>query len=336
MMLAVKEEIDVTMMSDPAISAYNIIYNEGARYGKNLKRSYERVKKDGRVMFRKAIDTVASVQPNEFAATVADKSIVILREYRSKVEMVLDAVINFLRQTKFQIPGYEERLSGLEIYEKCSTFVADVSEEAIQKIPEYFSSMFTPVIEYFKSLEFVFSNHVVKGSEILEDFSVAFSNLQKQVIIIVRKISNIQLEDIMNKLNVIVHFGTAQCEKFLQMVQSVNVEKLTNFMTDMYNDAVNSQIFAEVSKQCQKIYDIVLVYLYTVRARVQKMVDNMSPEQLQADIQAWMDRMIDGMNAFENNAIETLKEKSKSVEPFVKMGERNMEIDIPFRFVQSN
>lgn len=333
MMLRLKKQVPTVMemVSDLAVRTYNEIY----RHARSLEGSYERAREQGKVMFKRAVDNLAAVNPSGVMTTITDKTILLLKEYQKKVEIVLDAVVKFLRETKFQIPGYEQRLSGLEAYQKCSAFVADVSEEAVQKIPQYFTSMFTSVLDYFQAIEFTLpgSNHVVSGREILDDLFVALRKIQNQVIVTVRKLGNIQLEDIINKFSAFIQFTNEQSEKFLQTLKSQNVEKLSAFVADVYNDAINSRVLADVAQQVEEARRIVIEYLNVVRAKLQSILADMSSEQLQADIQSWIDLSVKRVNAFQNYVIKTLKEKSKSVEPFVRVGDRQMEVDIPLPFV---
>lgn len=331
-MLGVKKQVLVMeMVIDPAVKTYDAIY----RVARSLKGPFEKAREQGTEMFKSAMTNFAAVDPYDVMSTVADKTIVILREYQKKVEIVLDAVVTFLRETMFQIPGYEQRLSGLEVYQEFTGFVTSVSEEAVQKVPEYFNAMFTSVLEYFQAIEFTLpgSNHIVSGREILEDLFVALKKIQNQVIFTLRKLGEVQLEDVINKFSAFMQFTTEQIEKFLQTLKSQNVEKLATFVTDVYKDATNSRALADVTKQVEVVRKIIVEYLIAVRAKLQAIFADMSFEQLQADIQSWIDLMAKRVNAFHNNVIRTLKEKSKNVEPFVRVGDRQIEVDIPLPFV---
>ncbi|GAA6228828.1 apolipoprotein B-100-like [Lates japonicus] len=332
-MLGLKKQVPTVMemVSDPAVRTYNEIYKHARRVGDSI----EQARKQGKVMFKRAVDNLAAVNPSNVLTTVTDKTILILKEYQKKVEIILGAVVKFLRETKFQIPGYEQRLSGLEVYQKFSAFVADVSEEAVQKIPEYFTSMFTTVLDYFQAIEFTLpgSNHIVSGREILDDLSVALRKIQDQIIVTVRKLGDIQLEDIIQKFSAFMQFTTEQSERFLQTLKSQNVEKLSTFVTDVYNDVINSPLLIDVARQVEEAHRIVMEYLKVVRAKIQNVLADISTEQLQADIQSWIDSSVKRLNAFQNNIIRTLKEKSKNVETFVRVSDRQMEVDIPLPFI---
>nr|XP_046228823.1 apolipoprotein B-100-like [Scatophagus argus] len=333
MMLQMKDHVPTVMemVSDPAVRTYNTIY----RHARRLEGTFEWAREEGKVMFRRAFNNLAAVNPSNIMTTVTDKTVLILKEYQKKVEIVFNAIVEFLRETKFQIPGYEQRLSGLEVYQKFNAFVAEVSEEAVEKIPEYFASVFSTVLDYFKAIEFTLpgSNHVVSGREILDDLSVALRKIQDQMIVTVRKLGNIQMEDIRNKFSAFMQFTIDQSEKFLQILKSQNAERFYTFVTDIYHDAINSHVLADVVKQVEEVHRIVMEYLKAVRAKLNNMLADVSSVQLQYDIQSWIDSAVKRLNAFHNNVIKVLKEKSKNVKPFVRVGDKQMDIDIPLPFV---
>uniref|UniRef100_A0A3Q3W5I2 Vitellogenin domain-containing protein n=1 Tax=Mola mola TaxID=94237 RepID=A0A3Q3W5I2_MOLML len=333
MMLRAKKQVPVVMkmVSGPAVRTYKKVY----RQARVLENSFEEAKEMGKVMFKKVVDKIAALDSSNVITTVTDKMILILKQYQQKVEIVLNTVVKFLKETKFQIPGYERRLSGLEIYQKISTFVADVSEEAVQKIHEYFVSMFTAVFDYFSAVEFTLpgSNYVVRGREILDNLIVTLKKIKDEVIVTVRKLGNIQLEDIISRFYAFTEFAMEQSEKFLQILKSQNVEGFYTFVTNVYNDVMKSHFMVDVSKRVEEIHRIIMEYLKTVRAKIQDIFADISSAQVQSDIQSWIDLMIKRVNAFQNNVIKTLKEKSKNLEPFVRVGDRQMEVDIPLPFV---
>lgn len=328
-MLGLKKQVPIVMemVSDPTVRAYNEI----RRYARILMASTEQARKQGIEIFKRAVENLAAVNPSTFMVAVTDKTILILKEYQRKLEIVLDAAVKFLRETKFQIPGYEQKLSGLEVYQKFTGFVADVSEEAVQKIPEYFASMFKIVLDYLQAIEFTLpgSNYIVSGRELLDDFFVALRKIQDQVIVTVRKLGEIQVEDMTKKISAFMQYTIKQSEKFLHTLKSQNVEKLTAFVSDVYKDFIKSPVLADVTKQVEEAYRIVMEYLKAVRAKLQNILADMSSEQLQADIQSWIDQFVKRVNSFHNNVIKTFKEKSKNVKQFVRVSERQVEVDIP-------
>ncbi|KAF6723984.1 Apolipoprotein B-100 [Oryzias melastigma] len=329
MMLGLKKQVAPAMsvLSDAGVRAYNKV----SKQFRGLKNSLEKVKKQGKVLFNRAVESIMASDISEVMTTAADRTIVILKEYQKKVKLFLNAVVKFLRETKFQIPGYEQKLSGLQVYKEFSAFVADVSEEAVQKIPGYFATMFGDVLDEFQAIQFVFpgSDRIISGKELLDDLLLALREIQDQIIIAVRKLGDISLEDILKKLYASVQFTVAHSERFLQSLRSLSAENLSKFFDEVISDAMNSQIFADVAEQLREIHRIILEYLTAVSDKIYSIVEDVSTEQLRSDIQSWIDLSVKRLNSFHNNVIRALKETTKSVKSYVKVTDRQIDVDIP-------
>lgn len=333
MMLQVKKQVPVVtkMVSEPSV----VIYRKMRRHANMLGDSFEEAKEQGKVMFKQAFENLATAKPSHVMTTVTENMITIAKRYQKRVELFLNAVVKFLKDTKFQLPGYEKKLSGLEIFQKSSTFVAEVSEKAVRLIPDYISPVFRNVLDYVSEIEFTLpgSKYVVRGREILDDFFVAAKKIQDQVIVTVRKIGNIQLEDIISKYSAFVQFTTGQIEKLSQTLKSQNVDRLYTFVADTYREVINSPLLGQVATQVEEVQKIVIEYLKAVSAKVHDILSDIKTEQLQADIQSQIDVLVKLVNTFQNDTIEMLREKSKAVHPFVRVEDRQVEIDIPFHFL---
>ncbi|KAM3861059.1 apolipoprotein B-100-like [Diretmus argenteus] len=287
----------------------------------NFEVYYEQARDQGRVLFKRAADNFVALNIPKITTRVSDSAVMILREYQKNIEMLLDAAIKFLRETKFQIPGYEEKLSGLEVYQVFSNFVADVSEEAIEKIPEFFASKSDAILDHFRAIEFSLpgSSHIVSGREILDDLVVALKKIQGQFTVIVKKLGDIQLEDIIRKMTEFMEATVEQTEKLLRFLKSQDVERISSWVGDVYVDAANSRVMVYVTKQAEVTRRIVVEYINVVRAKLQDLFADVSIEQIHADIQSWIDSLVKRLNAFHNNVIEVLKEKTKNIKPYVRI-----------------
>ncbi|XP_034017680.1 apolipoprotein B-100-like [Thalassophryne amazonica] len=324
----------------PAISAVvaectTKTYNKMSKYASYIEGPFDRARKQTKVMFKTAADKFAGVQSlSQGMTVVTDRTVWIFKEYQKKIEKLFDAIVKFLRETKFKVPGYEHKLSGLEMYQKFSVFVAEFSEDAIETIPEYFISTFSPALDYFSATEFTFpgSNHILSGEEILNDLSVALKKIQAQMIIVVRKLGSLQLEDIMKQLSEIMQLTIAKGNQLLHILKTHN-SNLSSWVMDIYNDAVNSRVMEDITHHVGKALRIILQYVNTVKAKIRHIFADVSIEQFQADIQSKIDSLAKHLNVFHNNIIEFLEDKSKCFTQYVKVSERQMEIDVPFPFI---
>ncbi|KAG7270489.1 hypothetical protein CRUP_032785, partial [Coryphaenoides rupestris] len=125
MMMGLKKAVPTTYVSNQIGKTYNKI----TKLATNLKGPMEEVKKQGKVMLKRASDNIRAMDLSQMPIRVSDSAMLILRGYQKSIRVILDAAIKFLRETKFQMPGYTEKMSGLEIYRKMSTYVAKVAED---------------------------------------------------------------------------------------------------------------------------------------------------------------------------------------------------------------
>ena len=330
MMLGFKKAVPTTFRIQKMVSnSIGKTYKQITMLAQTLEGPIEEVKIRGAVMLKRASE---NMDLSQLLTRVSDSTMLILRQYQKSIRVILDAAIKFLRETKFQMPGYAEKMSGLEIYRKMSTFVAKIAEDTIIKVPELFASKFMAILEYARGLEFSFpgSSRIVKGKEILDDLVIAMKRIRGQVIAIVQKLGDIQLEDILRRLSMFINVSVEKAEELFNSLNTQNLEKVTAWATNVYADFMNSNVLADVTKHIAEARRIVMDYFNIVKTRCQDVLADMSVEQLQADIQAWIDIMVKRLNAFHNNVIEYVKINTKTFGQYVRVSDRQMDIDIPF------
>ncbi|KAJ3607020.1 hypothetical protein NHX12_026535 [Muraenolepis orangiensis] len=303
-----------------------------------LKAPIEEVKKQGGEMLKRASDNFREMDLSQMPTRVSESTMLVLRRYQKSIRVILDAAIKFLRETKFRMPGYTEKMSGLEIYSKMSTFVAKVAEDIIVKGPELFASTCMAGLERFRGLEFSFpgSSRIVKGNEILDDLVIAMKRIRGHVLAVVKKLGDIQLEDILKRLSVLINVSVEKAEELFNYVNTQNLESMSSWAINVRADVMNSNVLADITKHFVEARRIVMDYFYIVKTRCQDVLADMSVEQLQADIQYWIDIMVKRLNAFHNNVIEFLKMNTKTFEQYVRVSDKQMDIDIPFPFLLKN
>ena len=333
MMLRLKTAVPATFQIQEIVSIQiGKTYNKMTMLASNLAGPIEEVKRQGTVMVKRSYDNLKDMDISKMSSRVSDSTMLILREYQKSIRIILDAAIKFLRETKFQMPGYAEKMSGLEIYSKMSTFVAEVAEDVIVKVPELVARKFTAVLENFRGLQFSFpgSSRIVKGNEILDDLVVAMKRIRSQVIAVIKKLGDIQLEDILKRVSVLINASVEKADQLFNSLNTQNLEKVSAWASNVYADAMNSNVLADFTKHIFEARRIVMDYFNIIKTRCQDVLADMSVEQLQADIQAWIDIMVKRLNAFHNNVIQYLKMNTKTVEQYVRVSDRQMDIDIPF------
>ncbi|XP_019727149.1 apolipoprotein B-100-like [Hippocampus comes] len=312
MMLGLKKNVPAA--AETVITPAAATYDQINRYARRLEGTLERVRKQGTEYLNKAVDN-----PAEVMTSAKDQTNRIIRRSQQKVETFLEAAVVFLRETKFRIPGYPQRLSGLEIYQKWSTVIIDAYEEANRKVSKFVFSASIVATESFEAIP-------VSGRHILKDFFGALRKVCDQVIATMRKVGGDAVEDILWDLSQLN-------QMLLPILRSQDVTEVPAFLIDMYQEALDSRTFTSVVQRIETTHRIISGYLQTAATKLQNILDDIPAEQLRADIESSIDVTLRHLNAFRSNVIQILKENSQIFEKFIRVGDSEVELDIPFPFV---
>lgn len=292
-----------------------------------LEGSIEQITDQGKVIYKRAAENIAAMDLTPITDKLSDSVMFVLRQYQKNVQVLLDAAIKFLRETQFQMPGLEGKMSGLEAYQKLSRFFAELIEEAIKKVPEFFASHGAALLEQIRNIKFTLpgSSNLVSGREILDDLMAAIEKIQEQVIIIVKRVGDVPLEDIVSRLSAFLRLTVTKTEELIISLKSQDVEKLTMWMSDVFSEAINTHAMSDIAQQIEEAKRIIREY--------RDLFAEMSIEQLNADIQSWIDSMIQSINAIHTKVTEFLQDITRNAEPFVTVSDKQIDIEIPIPFI---
>ncbi|KAJ8377729.1 hypothetical protein AAFF_G00254020 [Aldrovandia affinis] len=338
MILGLKERVpDITSaltLKDAVYNTIETVYNEIPRTARNLQSGMEHMKVQGKVLYKRAAENFAELNLQEATRKISDYVKYLFDQYQDNVKALLDAVIKFLKETHFQLPGFEEKLTGLEIYEKASDFVAMVIKDAIVKVPEFVASYAKAFLDLIKDIEFTLpgSNHIISGSAVIEDLASNLENVQINAISIVRSFQTISLEDILERLRDCLLFAVKLADDFVDSLTSQNMEKILAWVNGLYSDAVNSELLSNLSVQLKEAGEAAAENLDLAKTKLQEAYSQMTLENLNTILQSLIDRIVKGLNSFNNNVIEFLKKISENVQPYLRVSDKKIDIDIPLPF----
>lgn len=335
MLLWVKEKVQeiasgfdlrdmINTFSDRLVVEFNKVYDK-------LQNGLSHMMEKGKEMFKRVAVQIAESEHANLISDISEKIIYILREYQRNILALRDASMAFLRDTKFKIPGYPEKLSGIEVYDSVIPRVADVIEEAIERIPEMIASHSEALISLIRNVEFTIpgTSDLVSGSDILDDLLGSIRKIQRKVITIVNNIGDISLEVIVEKLSDMLKFTMEKVEELMAMMKFDDLEKLSTWFGDVYTDARNSNIALKITEQIEEIRDVVVEYYDIVKPKLQQVFDDVI---VNVDIQALIDSIFNCVNDLLNETARLLKDVFKNAEPYVEIHDRKVDIDIPITF----
>ncbi|KAM9798131.1 apolipoprotein B-100-like [Neosynchiropus ocellatus] len=324
-MLKVNEKVPVLVaIADGAV-------NEISAQGKSLQKGINTMRSQGKVMMKRATDSLRQVEIPEVMTTITNFASELLQRYQKSVLAVIDATYQFIKETQFRIPGLDRKMTGLEIFKKCRAFVVDVIEQAIQKVPVYLNKMFSDAIEYTRTLYFVVpgTDFVVSGDAFVKEFTVVSKRVQGDVLFLVKQVGKIDVKDFFRMASSSVKFVVNESEHVVQTVRDLDSEKVARTVERAFEHMSHSRIVVVGTKKL----DAMMVYLTAVRAKVEDIWGDMLTDEVQANIQGRISSFMKEVNTVQNRVIMTMKEKSQMIEPYVRVSDRQVDLDIPFPFV---
>ncbi|KAL0965050.1 hypothetical protein UPYG_G00276120 [Umbra pygmaea] len=330
-LLVVKKKVPEIMSAIPMED----ILSAQQQIADKLEGSMEMIVDQGKVIYKRAATNFASMELTPITEKLSESVMVVFRQYEKTVQVLLNAAIKFLKETHFEVPGIEGYVSGLEVYEKLSGYFAELLENAIRKVPETCTSACAALLEQIRNIEFILpgSKKSIAGGEILDDLTATMKKMQQQVIIILKKVREITLEDLVSKAIAFLRLTVEKTEDLIVSLKSQDTDKLTAWMNDIYSSAVNSHAMSDITQQIKEAQEIIRDYCNLVRSKIDELFAGTSVEQLSTDIQSWIDSLIRFIDAVHTKVIDFVQDITKNTESFVTVSDKQIDIEIPMPFI---
>ncbi|XP_036405455.1 apolipoprotein B-100-like [Megalops cyprinoides] len=339
MLLGLKEKVpeitSVLSLKDTFSNTIEKVYSEIPKSVDALQSGIEQIKNQGKVMYKRAAKNIADINLQEMSRKLSTNVRYLLTEYQNNIQALLDAVITFLRETEFLLPGFKEKLTGMEIYQRITLFVMGLIENAVQNVPELLASHTYDFLDYVRNIEITLpgSNHVISGRAILDDLTSNMKKIQTEFISVVRNLQAVRLDEVLERLRDLLLSVVDKADQLITSLTSLNLDKLSAWADSIYYDAVNSKAVRDISARIMEAAGASGVYLEEATAKIQEVYSQMTLENLNTILKSWIDAIVKHLNSFHNDVIEFLKQISQNMQPYVRVSDKKMDIDIPFPFL---
>uniref|UniRef100_A0A3B4VIY8 Apolipoprotein B n=1 Tax=Seriola dumerili TaxID=41447 RepID=A0A3B4VIY8_SERDU len=144
------------------------VHHEVLMYFNTMQSSVKHLRDQERYIYRKASDSLMSMSVEDAIDRLAREARQVLKCSEDKIYVFIDAVTKFLSGIKFKVPGSEERLSSLEMFQQTYLSVSRALDRAIQR----FASLIDNISRLIRGVEFTIpgTDVAVNGNEIMDKF----------------------------------------------------------------------------------------------------------------------------------------------------------------------
>nr|XP_056712871.1 apolipoprotein B-100 [Euleptes europaea] len=195
-------------------------------------------------LYQETSDQAAQLDYDKMRTTVLDIIMDIIQEYQERMKRLIDSAIEFLKVTKFQMPGLAEKHTGEELYLMATAKLAKVTDLCISKVQEQFDAL----IKYVNELEIEIpaSSTIIRGGDILNEVKIFLTHIQKKASQIFVGLQEIDFAEKLRELKGLVQQVFQKAEELIRNLQSQNYEYIIVQTKLVFTDALEKlKSFAE-------------------------------------------------------------------------------------------
>ncbi|XP_053316213.1 apolipoprotein B-100 [Spea bombifrons] len=212
---------------------------------------------------KKMYQDPASTFPNydDVKARFLDNTVQVLRRYQNTVKDLIDAAIEFLKMTRFQLPGQTQRYTGEELLSMGVRKVMSCIDHCYEKIQKLFDAC----IQSLNNVKFDIpgTQITIEGTQILASIKNFLKELNTIIRDVFTDIQNASLEKTLKQLQNVLQQVGQKSEKLIEAMQFRNYEELKAQIEQMYKDTISSEYAKKLSYYADRVKKI-LQQLQTV------------------------------------------------------------------------
>ncbi|CAM4646048.1 unnamed protein product [Lepidochelys kempii] len=199
---------------------------------------YQEMTVKAKQLYQEAADQADQIDYQQIRAKIFDATMEVIREYHKRIKHLIDSTIEFLKITKFRVPGLAEKYTGEELYVMATEEAAKATDLCISKMQEYFNVLIVFVNE--TEVKVPASDRILKGSEVLDQIKEMLKHLQNKARQIFATLQEADFAEKLRQLKQLVQQVFQNIEEIIRNLQSKNFEEIKVQAQQMYSDTINS------------------------------------------------------------------------------------------------
>ncbi|MBN3313712.1 APOB protein, partial [Atractosteus spatula] len=245
----------------------------------------------------------------------------VLRQYQKKVKELLDAAIKFLKETKFQLPGFEERFTGHELYLQATQSVIYMIDQIIQQVDDFMERYISALVNYIKSIEFKVpgTDQTVSGKEVLKKIKNELRTIQNKAIETVKSLQKVK--------EIIDTKGSEYFNYVDDLVFNVEGkgQEMVSYLVNRAQDQMR-ELSTSAKRAANEYKDL-------AKVQIQNAFDKMSLDNLSSEIKKIIDFVIQRYFSIYNDILNLLQELSRNMRPYMQVSDSELNVNVPLPFL---
>ncbi|KAF1512233.1 hypothetical protein FQV20_0000798, partial [Eudyptula albosignata] len=199
---------------------------------------YQEMKVKAKQLYQKAADQAEQFDYQRMKTKLLNATIDIIEEYHKRMKHLIDSAIEFLKTTKFQVPGLSEKYTGEEIYLMTTEKVAKNADLCLSKLQEYFDALIAAINEL--EVRVPASETILRGRNVLDQIKEMLKHLQEKIRQTFATLQEADFAGRLRQLKQVVQQVFQKVEEMVRSLQSKNFEDIKVQTQQLYKDAMAS------------------------------------------------------------------------------------------------
>lgn len=328
-------------LNHAALKLKNAIANSVDRAYSNIPRAFDAIQNSiehlslqSKAMMKRTMKSMPEINLQDVISQVSKNVKELLQHCESNVRVLLDAVMKFLSETKFHLPGLEEKLTGQELYYKMRRSVSMAVRRAASRFTSLMEIIFDTIESFVSEINFSLptTNVVVNGKDILRNLKSAVKSTQDQIIQAMKKWEGLKLEKLLQNISDFVKLCIQRTGEFITSLKAEKLDELSTHLKGIYTQASNTPVMQELARQIRVAKINAAECKDKAQLKVQEVYNEISVENLNSEINEFISVLEKHLRANIESIIEYSKKASQHTQPYIKVTSKKVDVDIPLPF----
>ncbi|XP_054469273.1 apolipoprotein B-100 isoform X2 [Anoplopoma fimbria] len=286
-----------------------------------LQNSIKHLSDQGKDMYRKASDSLMSMTLQDVVDMLAHAIRQVLKRSEDKMNVLLDAFTQFLSDTTFTLPGSEEKLSSLEVFQHARLSISRATDRAIQR----FASIVEKISKYIREIRFTIpgTDVVVNGKEIMDKLKSSTRSVYDQL-----RQSGLRGFDLLHKtVNDLLQVIAEKAENLITYLKDENMEIASQV------DAIYAEVLQSSNQHRQGAKRYVALYKDHAKVMIKEAYNALSMGRVNNDTKEFISVLQSHLYGGLNESLDLMRRTSQSTAPYIRVSNKQMDIEIPLPFL---
>ncbi|XP_062864093.1 apolipoprotein B-100 [Trichomycterus rosablanca] len=309
-------------------------YSDFPKVLDSMQNSIEQLSQQSKDMLKQTMKSMPEINCQDLINKVTNKIKDQLQTYESNVRVVFDAIMKFLSETKFQLPGFEEKLTGQELYYRMRRSLSTAIKRAAGRFTSLMETIADAVASFIKEINFSIpgTNLIFNGREMMENLKSAVKSAQDDIIQAMKRWEGMKLESLLQNISDLIKRYIQSIRKFINSLKTEQFQDLSSCVRGIYSKISNTQAMQSITKRLQEAKTNAIEYKDKAQQKIQDFYNDLSLDSLNSAISDVFSFLEKHIRTITEDVIEFLKKVSQHTQPYVKVNSKKIDIDIPLPF----